>query len=89
MNNGNVLYCGDREPLPDGYADYDTRYNCLKKGVGVGINIGERGGNRNYRRRGRGMTTGFFSTKWGYITIGLIILLLVVIFFLILFLYLR
>ena len=79
MNNRPVLYCGNREPLPEGYDDYDTRYNCLRKGVGVGLN--QRVG---YRRNG-----GFFSTKWGYITIGFIILLLIVIFLLILFLYLR
>lgn len=33
------LYCGDKDILPDGYADYGSRYHCLKKGIGVGLNI--------------------------------------------------
>lgn len=31
------LYCGNREPLPEGYDGYDSRYNCLRKGVGIGL----------------------------------------------------
>ena len=30
------LYCGDKAILPAGYAGFDTRYNCLRRGVGVG-----------------------------------------------------
>ena len=33
------LYCGDKVQLPVGYDGFDTRYNCLKKGIGVGKNI--------------------------------------------------
>lgn len=31
------LYCGDKNPLPPGYAGYDTRFRCLRKGVGIGL----------------------------------------------------
>jgi hypothetical protein len=31
------LYCGDKAPLPPGYGGYDTRFNCLRKGVGIGL----------------------------------------------------
>jgi hypothetical protein len=81
MNNMPVFYCGDREPLPEGYDGYDTRYNCLRKGVGIGLNKRMR---RPEKRPG-----GFFSTKWGYVLIGFLVLLLIVIFLLILFLYFR
>jgi hypothetical protein len=33
------MYCGNRDILPDGYADFGNRYNCLKKGFGVGRGI--------------------------------------------------
>jgi hypothetical protein len=33
------MYCGNREILPDGYANFGNRYNCLKKGYGVGRGI--------------------------------------------------
>lgn len=73
MNN-EKLYCGDKTPIPEGYKDYDTRYNCLKKGIGVGLN----------KKKKR-----IFNIKWGHISIIVIIILLIVIFLLILFLYLR
>jgi hypothetical protein len=31
------LYCGNKTPVPEGYAGYDTRLNCLRRGVGVGL----------------------------------------------------
>jgi len=31
------LYCGDKNPVPPGYAGYDTRFRCLRKGVGIGL----------------------------------------------------
>jgi hypothetical protein len=31
------LYCGDKHILPDGYDIKGTRYQCLKRGIGVGI----------------------------------------------------
>jgi len=31
------LYCGNSETLPDEYNEFGSRYDCLKKGVGVGI----------------------------------------------------
>ena len=33
------LYCGSREELPDGYDGFDTRSNCLRRGVGVGLRM--------------------------------------------------
>lgn len=30
------MYCGDKAILPPGYQGFDTRYNCLRRGVGVG-----------------------------------------------------
>lgn len=34
-------YCGTDLLLPDGYSRYGTRYECLKKGIGVGLLIAE------------------------------------------------
>lgn len=31
------MYCGNKDPLPPGYQGYDTRLNCLRKGVGIGL----------------------------------------------------
>jgi hypothetical protein len=31
------VYCGLQEQLPDEYDRYGDRYECLRKGVGVGI----------------------------------------------------
>ena len=31
------LYCGNKNPVPPGYAGYDTRFSCLRKGVGIGL----------------------------------------------------
>ena len=31
-----TFYCGDKETLPPGYTRRGTRYECLKKGFGVG-----------------------------------------------------
>lgn len=36
------LYCGDKYPTPDGYDGVDSKYGCLKKGIGVGIGIQKR-----------------------------------------------
>lgn len=45
------LFCGNiREPpdtLPDGYEGYDTQYNCLRKGVGIGLYLSRNGRQRN------------------------------------------
>jgi hypothetical protein len=30
------LYCGKAEELPDGYDDYGTSFECLRKGFGAG-----------------------------------------------------
>lgn len=37
MSETPKLYCGNSENLPENYDDFGTRYDCLKKGVGVGI----------------------------------------------------
>jgi len=31
------LYCGNDNELPGGYDGFGTRYDCLRKGIGVGI----------------------------------------------------
>lgn len=31
------LYCGNSHILPEGYDDFDTLPNCLRRGVGVGL----------------------------------------------------
>lgn len=33
------MYCGTRDMLPDGYNNFGNRYDCLKKGYGVGRGI--------------------------------------------------
>lgn len=33
------LYCGNSEELPAGYDGFDTRSNCLRRGVGVGLHM--------------------------------------------------
>jgi hypothetical protein len=38
------LYCGDKYPTPAGYDGVDSKYGCLKKGVGVGMGIQRRKG---------------------------------------------
>ena len=30
-------YCGTKNDLPPGYDQFGTRYECLRKGVGVGL----------------------------------------------------
>lgn len=42
------IYCGDQPNLPPTYTDFGSRYRCLRKGVGVGLNIARtRGGGTN------------------------------------------
>jgi hypothetical protein len=38
-NMQNKMYCGDNDILPDGYTSFGSRYNCLRRGVGVGLSI--------------------------------------------------
>lgn len=62
------LYCGDKAVLPNGYEGFDTRYNCLRKGVGVGKGIATAAAFRNKR------------TPWYiYLIVFLVILLIVTI----------
>jgi hypothetical protein len=35
---GVKLYCGDGE-LPTGYTGYETRFGCMRRGVGVGLRL--------------------------------------------------
>ncbi len=37
--DGRKKYCGTSLMLPDNYTEYANRYECLKKGVGVGMGI--------------------------------------------------
>lgn len=43
------MYCGDKQVLPQGYSSFGSRYNCLRKGVGVGMSISR--GQHNERRQ--------------------------------------
>lgn len=42
------VYCGTKQALPEGYARFANRYQCLKKGYGACLYAGRRG-------RGRGV----------------------------------
>ena len=37
------VYCGTKQALPDGYARFANRYECLKKGYGACLYAGRRG----------------------------------------------
>jgi hypothetical protein len=39
-------YCGKKEELPIGYDRPGTRYECLRKGIGVGLNMDRERKNR-------------------------------------------
>ena len=60
------LYCGNKTVLPNGYEGFDSRYNCLRKGVGVGKGIATAAALRDKR------------TPWYiYLIVFLVILLIV------------
>jgi hypothetical protein len=31
------FYCGDKDELPDGYEEFGSRYQCLRKGYGTAM----------------------------------------------------
>lgn len=33
------LYCGDKRVLPQGYGDFGSKTQCLRKGVGIGMSM--------------------------------------------------
>ncbi len=33
------IYCGTKDPIPEGYTEKGTRYQCLRKGIGVGLHL--------------------------------------------------
>lgn len=33
------IYCGDQRPIPIDYEREGTRYQCLRKGIGVGLHL--------------------------------------------------
>ena len=37
------VYCGTKQVLPEGYARFANRYECLKKGYGACLYAGRRG----------------------------------------------
>lgn len=37
------VYCGTKEVLPEGYARFANRFQCLKKGYGACLYAGRRG----------------------------------------------
>lgn len=39
MEEKKKFYCGDEDKIPDKYSRRGSRYECLKKGVGVGLYI--------------------------------------------------
>jgi len=87
------LYCGNKNPVPPGYAGYDTRYSCLRKGVGIGLykirRDAQAGGNGGMAPPPRVMVQQrLFPVKtwwsqvpwWGWaILLGLVILVILVI----------
>lgn len=38
-NNNNKVYCGDNQNIPPEYDERGTRYTCLRRGIGVGLNL--------------------------------------------------
>jgi len=40
-DNGERIYCGDKEQLPEGYTSFGTKTRCMKKGVGIGMAMPE------------------------------------------------
>ena len=37
LSDKKILYCGNNEEIPEGYDGLGSRYDCLKKGIGVGL----------------------------------------------------
>lgn len=68
------LYCGDKPILPPNYEGFDTRYNCLRKGVGVGKYLAA-----SATGTATATTTRRLSTIpiYVYIIIGLLIIIIV------------
>ena len=52
MEQKQKIYCGDNEELPEGYSSHGTPYQCLRKGVGVGLHLPLK--NRRYRPKKEG-----------------------------------
>lgn len=72
------LFCGKRrDTIPPGYSGYDTEYNCLRRGVGVGLYIARNG--RAPRRSSDSKKTSSLFSWWVILLIILLILLVVVI----------
>jgi hypothetical protein len=43
-SNEGKLFCGKRrDVIPPGYSGYDTEYNCLRRGIGVGLYLSRNG----------------------------------------------
>lgn len=86
----NRLYCGNKDPLPLGYSGYDTRLNCLRKGVGIGLYRVANNNNNTGQRRSTAITvaplpsvttttTMVTSTPWWvWLIIGLVFFILVI-----------
>ena len=43
------FYCGEQDEVPDDYVRRGSRYECLKKGIGVGIHLPKK---KKSRRKG-------------------------------------
>ena len=74
------LFCGKRrDTIPPGYSGYDTEYNCLRRGVGVGLSIA-----RNGRLPRRAPQSSNKNIPWWVILLIILLILLVVVIIIIL-----
>lgn len=39
MSATRKIYCGNQEQLPDSYTEFGSRYDCLRRGVGIGLYV--------------------------------------------------
>jgi len=86
--NAPRLYCGNKNPIPQGYDGYDNRYNCLKKGIGVGLNRNNNAGPNNNNNAGPNNNNNQVNVLrrmpwWGWLLIVFMIILLIIILILI------
>jgi len=64
------LFCG-KDVLPPGYDGYDSRYNCLRKGVGVGLYLSK-------NRKDSGASVFYKQIPWWVILILVILIIIVI-----------
>jgi len=69
------LYCGTSEILPIGYDGFGTSYDCLRKGVGVGLYVLGDGNRRGGRSRGQ---AGGRNRSYLWLYVGMVLILLLI-----------